>query len=440
MDTTISKNNKIFTFFLLFIVADLCANGGPYEVTALRELGEIQLTNADGIQLLKEDLSFKIQGDTVYTRVLYTFENVENTDKNIDYAFPVDFLKTWVMDDAPHIKASPLFSLSFSLNDSMLFAHREHLTNGNNSTQGMQISLEKTKDTSMIVRLWHTTSFTLPAQSKSMLEVSYGIAANIDDAQSSKQIYPHFGPRTIIWDFSPAVFWGKGMVENLTVSVDASFIKAVGGKITFEGLDFEKSNERYTFSTRYFDFQKSKPMKISYSYAHFLESKYFFDRLCCSAPPDQYVDISSSSFRAGDIPQNILDGNLETVWSEGSAGDGVGEWIQLEFLHPNRFILAHLIPACITSESCYTEQNRIKKLEIMKRFSDGKTEIKTITLDDKQFVEKMDDQVNIRHYALDIDLMNVSKVRFTIKEVYDGTGDMTSISEILVYAHPELVY
>ncbi|MFW6221897.1 MAG: NADase-type glycan-binding domain-containing protein, partial [Fibrobacterota bacterium] len=157
-------------------------------------------------------------------------------------------------------------------------------------------------------------------------------------------------------------------------------------------------------------------------------------------PPDQYVDISSSSFRAGDIPQNILDGNLETVWSEGAAGDGVGEWIQLEFLHPNRFILAHLIPACITSESCYTEQNRIKKLEIMKRFSDGKTEIKTITLDDKQFVEKRDDQVNIRHYALDIDLMNVSKVRFTIKEVYDGTGDMTSISEILVYAHPELVY
>lgn len=86
-----SKNTKQLILAIFFIAAKLCANGGPYEITALRELGEIRLANAAGVQLLEEDLSFKIQGDTVFVRVQYTLENLMNEDAGIDYAFPVDF-------------------------------------------------------------------------------------------------------------------------------------------------------------------------------------------------------------------------------------------------------------------------------------------------------------------------------------------------------------
>lgn len=62
--------------------------------------------------------------------------------------------------------------------------------------------------------------------------------------------------------------------------------------------------------------------------------------------------------------------------------------------------------------------------------------MKMISLDDKPFVQEIDGTVNIFHYAINLNLENVVKVRFTIKDVYDGPGDVTGLSELLFYTHP----
>lgn len=76
-------------------------------------------------------------------------------------------------------------------------------------------------------------------------------------------------------------------------------------------------------------------------------------------------------------PENVVDGDRETCWSEGKDGDGVGEWIKLSF--PEKVVVTRIgvIPGYdrIYRDDVgdrFYKNNRVRELRI--EFSDGTTQ------------------------------------------------------------------
>ena len=122
---------------------------------------------------------------------------------------------------------------------------------------------------------------------------------------------------------------------------------------------------------------------------------------------------TSASSILGNDPRyshsNVLDGNIETAWVEGDAGDGINEWILIDFDKIVQLDYLGIIPGYAKNKGIgndrWTQNNRVKTLFI--EFSDKKR--KKVTLSD---IESM------QYIIVD---KKTSFVLLTIKDVYRGS-------------------
>ncbi len=91
------------------------------------------------------------------------------------------------------------------------------------------------------------------------------------------------------------------------------------------------------------------------------------------------ANISASSqliekYRPSDAykPENAIDGNKHTAWSEGDSGNGIGEWLKFGFDTPKKLKAVNIIAGYTKTETIYKANNRVKKVKIS--FSDGKSQ------------------------------------------------------------------
>lgn len=80
---------------------------------------------------------------------------------------------------------------------------------------------------------------------------------------------------------------------------------------------------------------------------------------------DSYPDTGYMQYPPG----NIIDGDSSTAWVEGSSGDGVGEWIQIEF--GGMYVMSgiNICNGYQKSEDIYLKNNRVKNIRL--HFSDN---------------------------------------------------------------------
>lgn len=121
-------------------------------------------------------------------------------------------------------------------------------------------------------------------------------------------------------------------------------------------------------------------------------------------------------------PMRMFDGNWRTAWIEGLEGDGIGEWIEVEFseaMHIKKiFVLTGFHKTHADFGDLFTLNSRLKKVVI--EFDEGQ-EIEVNFLDTKepQMIDLGDGVVS-------------STFRLTIKEAYSGAEwDDLCISEIM---------
>ncbi|MEC0235353.1 discoidin domain-containing protein [Paenibacillus kribbensis] len=93
-------------------------------------------------------------------------------------------------------------------------------------------------------------------------------------------------------------------------------------------------------------------------------------------------DQAGNSYTAG----NIMDGDASTAWCEGVKGDGIGEWIKIDFGSMQELKGFELINGLAKSSNAFQVNNRVKRMKL--EFSNGQT----LTIDNdfisNQFLDK----------------------------------------------------
>jgi hypothetical protein len=78
---------------------------------------------------------------------------------------------------------------------------------------------------------------------------------------------------------------------------------------------------------------------------------------------------SFTDFRA----TNLLDGNLASAWTEGADGNGVGEWVRLEFEEAVPLARIEIANGYQRDTERFSGDERVKNIEL--QYSDGTTQI-----------------------------------------------------------------
>ncbi|WP_378174649.1 hypothetical protein [Aquimarina sp. SS2-1] len=130
---------------------------------------------------------------------------------------------------------------------------------------------------------------------------------------------------------------------------------------------------------------------------------------------------ASSTLRSRNVsafsyhPTNLYDKSIETAWFEGVEGDGIGEYIEMEFFTPIDIATITISNGYGKSESLFDKNGTVEELAIVTE--GNRTIIKLEKVSEPQ--------------QFDLFLKNVSKMKFIIRSVYPGTKYKdTGISEI----------
>lgn len=121
-------------------------------------------------------------------------------------------------------------------------------------------------------------------------------------------------------------------------------------------------------------------------------------------------------------PQNLLDDDLHTVWSEGAKGPGLGESVRFDFAQPTRLARIEIANGNQKTKVTFTADPRVRTIKL--EYSSGAT----------QFVELRDTE--------DLQYLNTLQtstewIRLTIVSVYPNyTTPDTSLSEVRFYELP----
>lgn len=107
-------------------------------------------------------------------------------------------------------------------------------------------------------------------------------------------------------------------------------------------------------------------------------------------------------------PENVNDNDKSTAWVEGAEGDGIGEYVQLNFSFEGSITTVSMINGYSKTNDTYYNNNRVKKVRLS--FSDGSSM-----------------EFNLKDNNMDYQTLTLSKpvhttyIKFTILEVYNGT-------------------
>ncbi|MBU0706756.1 hypothetical protein KKG41_00075 [Patescibacteria group bacterium] len=105
-------------------------------------------------------------------------------------------------------------------------------------------------------------------------------------------------------------------------------------------------------------------------------------------------------------PSQVIDQDFSTSWVEGAEGDGLNEWIKMQFSGAGQINTLGIVPGFAKNTALYQENNRIKTVEL--EFSDGST----IT---SELVDKYGMQF------IEFPTKTTSYIKMTIKNIYSGT-------------------
>lgn len=255
--------NIIFSAVLLFCFC-VFANGGPVFDNKLGATGNLTFVKKTNLQLLKEDLKIKIDGEKAHFQVRYTFQNTGG-DTKIQFAFPME---TNISD--------------FEISDKEVkrFIEKEKVLSYKISKNGNDLKWLKKSETRKIenclsadigdiikVSEWFISEIEFKKFEKAEIYISYTIESDRELGFYSCSAIPILYDRTVHYNFYPASFFGNGTVGDLSVTVDLTELKKDNGKLDeTRGLEFiEQTPGVLKFEGKNVDFKKVREFLVWYS-------------------------------------------------------------------------------------------------------------------------------------------------------------------------------
>ena len=432
------------------------------------------------VSILSERLYIKLGHGHSDIKVKYILWNNTNKDyKNIDYAFPVDFVNEYYDQ----------------YKDPLLVDYVEFVADGKTlvHTSGPGILMETLTNEksdkykaygwssiSALYRKWFYTKVSIPRHSFMTLEVNYSVNSPYYDYDAAPPYEYDAGTINILnYDFSPVSRWHDGIIRDFYIQIDASELNISGlntmlkpmvknfepiptawdpdirsETIWVSGLQFKGDGPVYTCHIRNFDLTKSEPLHVTY---HHPSS--FNTLMDCYVPHNAYKMTFSSE--QNDYPvKNLTDMNLATAWVPTGKG-GIGDWVEFDFKEKDtldRLVSIFFVNGYHKDQASYEQNNRVKRLEVTityyesSHYREGEVRsgfynlpdapyqsvnLMTIPYQSVYLLEEPQYQgyeKNTSVFDINLEEFPVKRIRLTIVDIYKGTKyDDTCISEILLY-------
>lgn len=429
---------KISLILIFASWATLClANGGGYgsgvNIQGNPTSGKIARNkftpvNLQKIEMQTENLAIDLNAETATVRVKYEFYNPGARTVAVA-AFPCVALQGEDAEESETAKTAIFTDFEIAADDKPL----TYTVKGGDAprVEGIQEELN------IKIPKWYTFQLDFAPKQHRVLEVSY--RAKYGKYTETVSDDEHVYPSTLTYLFSTAAIWAgpikHGHVVIRAKSVNPDNVKILGGK---PGRFQQSDKDTWTW-----DFVDFKPT--------------FSDDIAIETTPEiqkypsgsgkeadrveggEYIStgghwqfelenfkVTASSSLAGDRykPENVNKSNPDnevepdSCWAEGVAGNGEGEWLELNANVPVMLDTLEITNGLAASEALFRANNRIKKLDLT---INGASPISV----------QLPDQIDPFDIKLPPSQDVIRTIRLTIREVYPGTKFQdTCVSQI----------
>ena len=214
----------------------------------------------------------------------------------------------------------------------------------------------------------------------------------------------------------------KGLIVLIVVLITVILICAIVLFMTFKR---EKSVDKYEFnaesvteSAKYEDDTSAAEAETEEGFSNLTETiEYGMPIFTSVTATSELSPEAGNQYHAS----NVYDGEKNTAWVEGVAGDGIGESISFSADREQKVSGLKILNGYCKSLDVYMKNNRVKKIHIT--FSDGT----------EKMAELADNFGEVTDIRLDEPVI-CSGITISITEVYKGSKyDDTCVSEVEIY-------
>jgi hypothetical protein len=433
---------KLLILMICIVLSNkLYSNGGPILNSQIIKTGQIQLINESNISISNEIINVKVDGEYAIYDITYTFTKENNYwGDTVLYGFSVDFIDNIFGNiKGFNNKDVQFFDMYFNnekldLKEQIDFSYyKDTISVKNDSTieyplnQGMSYYFKHRKK-------WFIAKLFFGEEYTHQLNVKYKVKNYSSDLWIAKYPFMKYGTRKLIYDLTPAGYWGNGIIENLSVNIDVKGLDSNYESYQLKGLDgYSYNNGKFSYQSKNFDPLKNKIFVLEYTNDVIgkttdIRRNYIEKKEIKSIKPSFYGNID-----------NLNDLNPSTSCSFKKILKK--DYIDFSFSGQTGFMCMTILNGNYLNEDEYYNNARLKKIKIEYEYVGWDTTkiIKKdtiIELENRKYCP-----VNIFNFAESADIIDLNvdpfarfeKFKVTFLEYYQGKkNNDVCISEILL--------
>ena len=302
----------------------LCANGGIHWGWNGSGTDPVVITlkNDADIILKKENLVLRFVDESVIVSCDYVLYNQQNEEKQFDFAFNIT---------ESSYDSLMYYYITVDGNKLPSDLHKEAFHEENESSYSW----------------WELSKIKLAAKKETIVSICYRVETSNDGTY-----YRSFFDRdnSFVYNLYPALSFGDGIIEDFSLTIDASDILSWNGKIS----------KIVTKQIKNLDLKKNRQIKISYNIKN-----YYFAKLYKMYGFRTNGISATSELKEGKVlysASNLMDNDCRTAWVESKSDFGQKERIKIPCSGWITQLL--IVNGFRKSEKTYYENNRVKRIAL----------------------------------------------------------------------------
>jgi hypothetical protein len=399
----IMKKSSIFIGLFVLMTAsafaDAASMGGDGNTLQIMDSNEIQMVDeVINIDVYSGDKDTGIHGTVmggyVEVEVLYTFKNLMDEAVTVNMGFPEDCSGTCYLDSEDWAPVG---------NDEVWESYKLYDFEALDGDEPLDVTVQHTIIDEYYEMNWYLFDVEFDAGEEKQITNKYWIKP-----------WRYRNGQWFDYILETGASWA-GEIERVDIYVnfEEDILLYDVNEVSPSGYDFNI----YENSIEWTDIRDLEPTEDDNIYVRYGENYTIcgdFELNASSYLPDDETSEGSLFY----WPCQVGDGDLDTSWVEGVAGDGVGEWVRISLSEDKIYYGFDIFAGYGESEELWEKNNRVKKVRL--NFSNGETgEVDLVDVYDYQ---------NLSFNQI---MSGLTYVDVEILDVYEGTDyDDTAIAEI----------